>query len=106
MPNRLARENPYCTGRLYPQMTPSGVSRISAGDFAAVHVRNLWTCSYCLCAHAHIIEDNADKEIEGDAEEVDDGGAQLLGHVLASHLHHRGPKQAHAEFEHAKRRQL
>ncbi len=55
---------------------------------------------------AHVVEDDADKEVEGDAEEVDDGGAHLLGHVRRAHLHHARPEQAHAELKHAERHQL
>ena len=55
---------------------------------------------------AHIVEDDADKGVEGDAEEVDDGGSHLLGDVLCAHLHHARPEQPNAEFKHAERRQL
>lgn len=55
---------------------------------------------------AHIVEDDADEGVEGNAEEVDDGGSHLLGHMLRAHLHHARPEQPHAELENTERRQL
>ena len=54
----------------------------------------------------YVVEDDTDKEVERDAEEVDDGGTHLLGHVGCTHLHHARPEQAHAELEHAEGHQL
>ena len=50
---------------------------------------------------AHIEEDKADEEVEGDAEEVEDCGAQVLGHILAAQLHHGGPEHAHQDLSQA-----
>lgn len=55
---------------------------------------------------AHIVEDDANEGIEGNAEEVDDGGSHLLGHMLRAHLHHARPEQPNAELKHTERRQL
>lgn len=38
----------------------------------------------CSSSPTHIIEDDADKEVERDAEEIDYGGAQLLRNICAA----------------------
>ena len=55
---------------------------------------------------AYIVEHDADKHVEGYPEEVDDGGAALLWHILAAHLHHAGPEEAHAGLKHTEGQQL
>ena len=54
----------------------------------------------------HIVQDDADEHVEGDAEEVDDGGAHLLRDVLAAHLHHAGPEEADRKLKDAEGDQL
>ncbi len=53
-----------------------------------------------------MVQDKADEDVEGNTEEVDDGGPDLLGHMLAAHLHHAGPEQADHELEAAECHQL
>ena len=55
---------------------------------------------------AHVVEDEADEEVERYAEEVDDGGAHLLRNVLRTHLHHARPEETHHHLEQAERPQL
>jgi hypothetical protein len=50
----------------------------------------------------HVAKHDADKQVQRDAEYVDNGGAQLLGHVVRPQLHHRRPEHAHAGLKHAK----
>ena len=50
-----------------------------------------------------MVQDETDENVEGDPEEVDDGRPDLLWHMLAAHLHHAGPEQAHHELKAAKR---
>ena len=47
----------------------------------------------------YVVQDKADKDVQRDAEEVDDGGSDLLGHMLAPHLHHAWPEDAHHELK-------
>lgn len=54
----------------------------------------------------HIVQHDADEHVERDPEEVDDGGSALFGQVLAAHLHHAGPEEAHTRFKHTEGQQL
>ena len=55
---------------------------------------------------AHIFEDKADEEIEGNTKEVDDGCTHLLRHMLGTHFHHGRPEHAHRKLKGAECRQL
>lgn len=56
--------------------------------------------------NTHVIQDEADKDVEGYAEEVDDGRSDFLWHMLTAHLHHAWPEYAHHELKGAKSNQL
>jgi hypothetical protein len=47
----------------------------------------------------HIVEDDADKEVEGDTEAVDNGGADLLRDIVGAHGHHGGPEYTHDHLQ-------
>lgn len=55
---------------------------------------------------SYIVEDHAYKQVERDAEDVDDCGATFLGHVLAAHLHHAGPEDADGRLKYAEGNEL
>lgn len=54
----------------------------------------------------HIVQHDADKHVERDPEEVDDCRSALFWHILAAHLHHAGPEEAHTRFKHTEGQQL
>ena len=54
----------------------------------------------------HIVQHDAHKHVEGNPEEVDDGGSAFFRHVLAAHLHHAGPEQTHASLKDTEGQQL
>ena len=53
-----------------------------------------------------MVQDEADKNVERDAEEVDDGRPDLLWHVLTPHLHHARPEYTHHKFKGAEGHEL
>lgn len=54
----------------------------------------------------YIIQHNADKDIERNAEEVHDGASSLLWNVLRSHLHDRRPEYPYAALKGTKSKKL
>ena len=54
----------------------------------------------------HLEEDDADEQVEGHPEDVDDGGPHLLGNEPRPQSHHGRPEDSHAGLEKAEGKQL
>jgi hypothetical protein len=48
---------------------------------------------------AHIVQDEANKQVQRDTEEVDDGGSYVLRDIMRPHCHHGRPEGAHWGLE-------
>ena len=55
---------------------------------------------------AYIVQHDADKHVERNSEEVDDGRAALFWHILTAHLHHAWPEDADTCLKHTEGQQL
>ena len=54
----------------------------------------------------HIVQHDADKEVERDSEKVDDSRPHLLRYMLTPHLHHARPEQTDSKLKHTECHQL
>ena len=71
------------------------------------HPNTLVSLGYRLSAEdfsesvTHVVEHNADEEVEGDTEEIDDSSPHFFRNMLASHLHHTRPEESNSKLKDA-----